>query len=151
MRGEIFVPQSYRWGQEGQVDGYEAYADMEGERQKGYLFCLRSMASGGAFHRAYPHASQPAFLEAHGLAFEYFGGVFKVLRYDNLSSAVKRILRGQQREETARFIAFRSHWGFEPVFCTPGQGHEQGGWKGKTAFSAGTIRSRRRRCAVGKN
>ena len=134
VRGEIFVPQSYRWGQEGQVDGYEAYADMEGERQKGYLFCLRSMASGGAFHRAYPHASQPAFLEAHGLAFEYFGGVFKVLRYDNLSSAVKRILRGQQREETARFIAFRSHWGFEPVFCTPGQGHEQGGVEGENGF-----------------
>jgi len=30
-----------------------------------------------------------------------------VLRYDNLKSAVKKILRGHQREETARYIAFR--------------------------------------------
>jgi hypothetical protein len=30
------------------------------------------------------------------------------LRYDNLSSAVKKILRGRQREETERIIAFRS-------------------------------------------
>jgi hypothetical protein len=41
------------------------------------------MASGGAFHVAYYHATQQAFLEAHELAFGYFGGVFKLLRYDN--------------------------------------------------------------------
>ncbi len=85
------------------------------------------MASGAGFHCAYPHASQQAFLEAHELAFAYFGGVFAVLRYDNLGSAVKKVLRGQQREETQRFIAFRSHWGFQSEFCTPGEGHEKGG------------------------
>src|SRR6266852_5089507 len=115
---ETFVPQSYTWGSEGQVDWYEGWAEFDGESRKAYLFCLRSMASGGAFHRAYPHATQQAFLEAHELAFAYFGGVFRVLRYDNLKSAVKKILRGHQREETARFIAFRSHWGFESEFCT---------------------------------
>ena len=59
------------------------------------------------------------------MAFAYFGGVFRVLRFDNLKSAVKQILRGHQREETERFIAFRSHWGFESEFCTPGEGHEK--------------------------
>lgn len=127
IHGEIFIPQSYAWGQEAQVDWYEAFVETDGERQKVYVFCLRSMGSGGAFHRAYPHASQQAFLEAHELSFEYFGGVFRVLRYDNLTSAVKKILRGHQREETARFIAFRSHWGFQAEFCTPGEGHEKGG------------------------
>lgn len=133
-RAEVFVPQSYGWGQQGQVDWYEAWVEMEGERQKAYIFCMRSMASGGAFHRAYPHASQQAFLEAHELAFAYFGGVFRQLRYDNLSSAVKRILRGSQREETERFIAFRSHWGFESEFCTPGEGHEKGGVEGENGY-----------------
>jgi transposase len=128
---ETFVPQSYTWGGEAQVDWYEGYAEFDGESRKTYLFCLRSMASGGAFHRAYPHASQQAFLEAHELAFAYFGGVFRVLRYDNLKSAVKKILRGYQREETARFIAFRSHWGFQAEFCTPGEGHEKGGVEGE--------------------
>jgi hypothetical protein len=51
---EIFVPQSYTWGQEGQVDWYEMFAELGGERQKVQIFCLRSTASGGAFHRAYP-------------------------------------------------------------------------------------------------
>ncbi len=93
---ETFIPQSYSWGAEAQVDWYEAYAEICGERQKAYLFCMRSMASGGAFHRAFPHASQQAFLEAHELAFAYFGGVFTTLRYDNLKSAVKKILRGYE-------------------------------------------------------
>jgi transposase len=132
--GEVFVPQSYGWGQEGQVDWYEAYAEIDGEQQKVYVFCLRSMASGGAYHRAYPHASQQAFLEAHEMAFAYFGGVFEVLRYDNLTSAVKRILRGSQREETERFIAFRSHWGYRSEFCTPGEGHEKGGVEGENGY-----------------
>jgi transposase len=66
------------------VDWYEAYADLGGERQKLQVFSLRSMASGGAFHRAYLRATQQAFLEAHELAFRYFGGVFHRQRYDNL-------------------------------------------------------------------
>lgn len=78
-------------------------------------------------------ASRP-FLEAHERGFAYFGGVFEKLRYDNLTSAVKRILRGHQREDTMRFIAFRSHWGFESEFCTPGEGHEKGGVEGEGGY-----------------
>ena len=92
------------------------------------------MAGWSRFHRAFPHASQQAFLEAHELAFAYFGGVFTTLRYDNLKSAVKKILRGYQREETTRFIAFRSHWGFASEFCTPGEGHEKGGVEGEGGY-----------------
>jgi transposase len=131
---EPFVPQSYHWGEEGQVDWYEAYVDIAEEREKAQIFSMRSMASGGAFHYAFPHASQQAFLEGHEEGFAYFGGVFETMRYDNLRSAVKRILRGHQREETTRFIAFRSHWGFESEFCTPGQGHEKGGVEGEAGY-----------------
>src|SRR5579872_7181254 len=131
---ETFVPQSYDWGVEAQVDWYEAYADLGGERVKLQVFSLRSMASGAAFHCAYLRATQQAFLEAHELAFHYFGGVFRRLRYDNLSSAVKKILRGYERELTARFIAFRSHWQYQADFCTPGEGHEKGSGRGSGLF-----------------
>jgi transposase len=124
---EVYIAQSYHWGQEAQVDWYEARVMIDGQESKAHIFCMRSMASGGSFHRAYPHASQQAFLEAHELAFAYFGGVFPRLRYDNLKSAVKKILRGYQREETERFIAFRSHWGFQSEFCNAASGHEKGG------------------------
>jgi transposase len=119
------VPQSYAPGQEGQVDWYEAWAELNGERIKLQVFAMRSMASGAAFHRAYHRATQQAFLEAHEHAFQYFAGVFRILRYDNLKAAVKKILRGFRREETVRFIAFRSHWRFQSEFCTPEEPHEK--------------------------
>jgi transposase len=131
---EVFVPQSYAWGAEGQVDWYEAWAILSGERIKLQVFEMRSMASGAAYHRAYTHATQQAFLEAHELAFRYFDGVFRVLRYDNLKSAVKRVLRGYQREETSRFIAFRSHWRFQSEFCNPARGNEKGGVEGEGGY-----------------
>ena len=131
---ETFVPQSYAWGSEAQADWYEAEAELEDERCTLQVFSLRSMASGAAFHRAYRRATQQAFLEAHELAFRYFGGVFHRVRYDNLKSAVKKILRGYEREETARFIAFRSHWGFQAEFCTPGRGNEKGGVEGEVGY-----------------
>jgi transposase len=131
---EVFIAQSYVFGDEAQVDWFEAYANLSGDRQKVFVFCMRSMASGAAFHCAYLHATQQAFLEAHEQAFRWFGGRFRCLRYDNLGSAVKRVLRGSQREETVRFIAFRSHWGFESSFCTPGEGHEKGGVEGEGGY-----------------
>ncbi len=124
---ETFVPQSYAWGSEAQVDWYDAVAELGGERISVPVFVMRSMASGAAFHRAYPRATQQAFLEGHQLAFHYFGGVFRRVRYDNLSAAVQRVLRGHRREETERFVAFRSHWQFEAEFCTPAEAHEKGG------------------------
>jgi hypothetical protein len=44
------------------------------------------------------------------------------------------ILRGYQREETERFIAFRSHWGFQSDFCNPGRGNEKGGVEGEGGY-----------------
>ncbi|MGH9791958.1 MAG: IS21 family transposase [Candidatus Acidiferrales bacterium] len=131
---EVFVPQSYELGQEGQVDWYEAAARLGGEMCRLQVFALRSMASGGGFHRAYTNATQQAFLEAHEHAFRYFGGVFHTLRYDNLTLAVKKILRGRQREETERVIVFRSHWGFQSEYCNPGRGNEKGGVEGELGW-----------------
>ena len=130
----VCVPQTYAWGQEAQVDWYEAVAILGDEEVTLQVFCVRSMASGAAFHRAYPRATQQAFLEAHEGAFQYFGGVFATLRYDNLTSAVRKILRGFRREETTRFLAFRSHWQFDAKFCTPGEGHEKGGVEGEAGY-----------------
>jgi len=75
---ETCIPQSYAWGSEGQVDWYEAYADLGGERTKLQGFSMRSMASGGAFHCAFERATQQAFLQAHEQGFHYFGGVSNV-------------------------------------------------------------------------
>ena len=131
---EVFIPQSYVWGDEAQVDWYESHARIGGELTKVHTLVVRSMAGGGAFHRGYPRATQQAFFEAQEKAFEFFGGVFRRMRYDNLTLAVRKILRGYQRHQTERFVAFRSHWGFDSEFCNPSRGNEKGGVESEVGY-----------------
>jgi hypothetical protein len=60
-------------------------------------------------------------------------GVFARLRFDNLASAVKQVLRGRRRVESDRFVALRSHYLFESQFTTAGiaGAHEKGGVEGE--------------------
>ena len=46
--------------------------------------------------------------------------MFPEIRFDNLTSAVKQVLRGRRRVETDRFVALRSHYLFASRFTTPG-------------------------------
>jgi hypothetical protein len=59
--------------------------------------------------------------------------VFCEIRFDNLASAVKQVLRGRRRIETDRFVALRSHYLFESQFTAPGLrgAHEKGGIEGE--------------------
>lgn len=132
LKGQVFVPQSHQPGKTAEVDWYEAYVDFPWGRTKVYILAVRPCYSGREFHVAYPRQTQQAFLEGQALAFEWFGGVFPEMRYDNLTAAVKKVLRGRRRLETERFIAFRSHYLFDSEFCTPGEegAHEKGGVEG---------------------
>ena len=85
-------------------------------------------------HRAYSTQGQEAFLEGHQQAFEVLGGTpIDKIRYDNLKSAVSRVLFGRNRTESARWVAFRSHHGFDAFYCNPGVegAHEKGGVEGE--------------------
>ncbi len=69
------------------------------------------------------------------------GGVPSVhMRYDNLKSAVSRVLFGRDRQESERWVLFRSHYGFDAFYCKPGvEGpHEKGGVEGEGGGSGAT-------------
>jgi transposase len=130
---EAFVPQAHQPGQTAEVDWGEAAVDVAGRRVDVGLFLMRSCYSGAAFVRAFERQTQQAFLEGHVEAFAFFGGVFCVVRYDNLSAAVKLVLRGRRREEADRFVALRSHYLYDSWFTLVGRqgAHEKGGVEGE--------------------
>jgi transposase len=132
-RTEVMVPQTHDPGAEAEVDFGEFYATIAGALIKVWMFVMRLSHSGKAFHVAFATQAQEAFLEGHVLAFEYFGAVPGRIRYDNLKPAVIRVLRGRDRIESERFIALRSHYGFDGFFCIPGKegAHEKGGVEGE--------------------
>lgn len=130
----VFLPLEPDVGREAEVDWGTATAIIGGERVTIKFFCLRSKYSGKHFVRCYPCERQQAFFDAHLHAFEFFGGIFPVLIYDNLTSAVRKVLQGKHREEQEAFVAFRSYHSFEARFCNPGKGHEKGGVEGGIGY-----------------
>jgi transposase len=130
---EVFVPQVHEPGAEAEVDWGEAIVEIAGQRRKVDLFLMRACYSGAAFVIAFERETQQAFLEAHVEAFHFFGGVFATIRYDNLRSAVAKVLRGRRRVEQDRFVALRSHYLYESAFTRSGRAgaHEKGGVEGE--------------------
>ena len=84
---------------------------------------------------AFPIQKQEAFLEGHIQAFHYFGGVPRRITYDNLKTAVFRILKGHNRQEQEAFVAFRSYYLFDSHYCNVRQAHEKGGVESDVGYA----------------
>jgi transposase len=123
---EVFIPLTAAFGQQAQVDWGQAQVEIAGTSVAAHLFCLRLRASGVPFAWAAPTEKLEAFLEGHRRAFEWLGGVPAECVYDNLKTAVLRILAGPEREEHIHFASLRAHYLFDSLFCRPGEGHEKG-------------------------
>jgi transposase len=121
-------------GKEAEADWGKGIAVIRGVKTPIHFFCMRSRFSGKHFVRAYPCEKQEAFFDAHIHAFAFFGGVFSTVVYDNLTSAVQKVLQGHQRIEQESFRRFRAYYNFEPRFCNPGCGHEKGGTEGAVGY-----------------
>lgn len=126
-RQEVFVPLVYRPGDLAEVDFFEVLVEVGGQRQKAWMFLMRLMYSGRDFAWLYPRQDQVCFLDGHARAFAHFGGVPHRALYDNLKSAVKRVLVGSERELSDRFLAMVTHYMVEASFARPRTGHDKGG------------------------
>lgn len=131
---QVKVPQTHGPAEEAEVDFGEFQAVIGGVLMKLWMFVLRLSHSGKAVHVAYANQAQESFLDGHVRAFERLGGVpTGMIRYDNLTAAVIRVVLGRERVENPRFIALRSTYGFDSFFCLPGidGAHEKGGVEGE--------------------
>ena len=132
---KAFIPCDPECGKEAEIDWGGAAAYMAGVKIPIKLFCMRSRYSGKHFVRGYLCERQQAFFDGHMHAFEFFGGIYPILVYDNLSCAVKQILKGKNRVEQESFIKFRAFYNFTPRFCNPASGHEKGGVEGMVGYA----------------
>jgi len=134
-RPKLFLPLAFDPGIDAQVDWGEAEVTLNDVRQTVQVFVLRLGYSRKIFIRAYPTQKQESFFDAHVHAFHHLEGVPHRLSYDNLTTAVKKVLTGHNREEQRAFTVFRSHYLFDSFFCTVGEGHEKGGVEHGVGFA----------------
>lgn len=130
-----YLPLEYEPGEDAQVDFFEAVVDdtVEG-RVKVFVLLVRACFSGRTYAYVAPNQTRESLLEGLMQAFEHFGGVFRTVWFDNLTPAVKRVLKGRDRELQEVFECFCAHYGFKAVFCAPGKGNEKGGVEGAVKY-----------------
>ena len=131
---EVFIPLEFQLGHQFQFDWGEADIILQGRTLRVYLFCIQLSASRVRFVRAYLHEKQEAFLDGFVHAFEFFGGVPTEGLFDNLKTAVQKILQGRDRLEQEAFMALQAHYLFKSEFCNVRSGNEKGRVEGTVGY-----------------
>jgi transposase len=114
-----FVPLAFQSGGAFQFDWSEDWAIIGGGRVK---------LQPAHIKLSYSRACKPTrcCFDAHYRAFRVFGGVPQRGIYDNMRTAVDRVLVGKERQVNPRFLAMASHYLFDAEFCDPASGWEKG-------------------------
>lgn len=123
---EAFIRRRPLPGEEAQVDwGHFGRITIGRANRQLMAFVMVLSWSRMIFLRFFLGAQMECFLRGHALAFQSFGGVARVLFYDNLKSAVL-----ERRGDAIRFhptiLALSKHYHFEPRPVAVARGNEKG-------------------------
>jgi transposase len=131
---EVYIPLTADHGEQAQADWGRAKVMFNGILTEVCLFCLKLKACKVPFVWAFHTEKLEAFLEGHKLAFDWLGGIPKEIVYDNLKTAVLKILSGPRRQEHEIFSSLKAHYLFDSIFCRPGEAHEKGSVEGLVGY-----------------
>jgi transposase len=112
-----FVPLDFAPGERAEFDFGEATVKLKGQLVKVPFLAGRLRFCGAMFVECFPTQRQEAFLLGQQHAFEFWGGVPRMVVYDNLKAAVLQVLQGHSRREHDLFLHFHSVYRFEALFA----------------------------------
>lgn len=113
-------------GEQAQVDwGHFGSVTIGRAERKLMAFVMVLSWSRQVYLRFFLNAAMPSFLRGHVGAFEFFGGVARVLLYDNLKSAVLE-RRGEAIVFHPTLLELSAHYRYEPRPVAVARGNEKG-------------------------
>jgi transposase len=121
-----FVPLQFAPGEAFQFDWSEDWVVIDGVSTKLQVAHFKLCYSRAFFLRAYLLQTHEMLFDAHYHALSTLGGIPERGIYDNMKTAVDKVLRGKARQVNKRFQAMVSHYLFEAEFCNPAAGWEKG-------------------------
>jgi len=123
---KVYVPLEFGPGEAFQFDWSEEEIALSGKLTRIKVAQIRLSHSRFFLTVAYPNEQLEMVLDAHDKAFSFFGGGCQKGIYDNMKTAVQKVLVGKDRIFNRRFLELASHYLFEPIACTPAAGWEKG-------------------------
>jgi len=123
---QVFIPLSFNPGEAFQFDWGLEEIEIAGKLTRVKAARIKLCYSRYSLVVVYPNERLEMVMAAHDAAFRFFDGTCKSGIYDNMKTAIKKILRGKERELNEQFAQMASHYLFEPIACTPASGWEKG-------------------------
>ena len=123
---KVFIPLEFAPGEAFQFDWSEEEIELQGKLTRVKAAHIRLCHSRMFLIVVYRNEQLEMVFDAHDKAFQFFSGTTKKGIYDNMKTAVQKILLGKDRKFNRRFMEMCSHYLFEPIACTPAAGWEKG-------------------------
>jgi transposase len=125
-RSEAYLRLETLPGEQGQVDWASFGKVRVGRAERSLSAFVMVLSWSRALHAVFfMDQQQDSFLAGHAQAFSYFGGVPRVLLYDNLRSVVLQRC-GEAIQFHPRLLEFCGHYHFEPRPVAVARGNEKG-------------------------
>jgi transposase len=123
---QVFVPLSFDPGESFQFDWGLEEVEIAGRVIQVKAARIKLCHSRHSLVVVYPNEQLEMVIDAHNEAFKFFDGCCKNGIFDNMKTAIKKILDGKDRELNERFAQMASYHLFKPIACTPASGWEKG-------------------------
>ena len=120
---------------EAQLDFGEVYLyDKDDALKKVYELAISLPASNGSYAQLCRSQNQECLLEGMQRIFDHMGGVPSRILFDNMASAVAKVLPAKERILTDQFSRFTLHYRYKADFCNVAKGNEKGHVEGKVGY-----------------
>ena len=124
---EAYIRQEYEPGRVCEFDWGEVSLNINGQGYRNYQMAVFTSAkSNFRFAKLYMAQDTAAFQDSHAEFFEYCGGVYRMMVYDNMRTAVKRFVGLNEKEPTDALAKLSIYYGFQFRFCNIASGNEKG-------------------------
>ena len=123
---QAFVPLKFDLGEAFQFDWSEEGLVVGGIFYKVQVAHTKLCASRAFWLVAYASQGHEMLFDAHTRSFTALGGIARRGIYDNMKTAVDKVLKGKGRVVNARFAVMCAHYLFDADFCNVASGWEKG-------------------------
>lgn len=123
---EAFIRQRYAPGEVCEFDWGEVKIDTGHGIEKYQMAAFTSGYSNYRYACLFKSQDTSSYQQSHVNFFRKIGGVFRVLVYDNMKTAVKKFVGPNEKEATDGLLKMATYYNFSYRFCNVRKGNEKG-------------------------
>lgn len=123
---QVFIRQQYEYGDRVEYDFGEVRLILGGELKICHMAVFASAAGKHRWCKLYTNQKKPVFMDSHVKYFEYIGGNYREVVYDNMKNVVTKFIGKNEKELNGDLIKMSVYYGFKINVTNCFSGNEKG-------------------------